>query len=97
MIRWQVRSGEVVLQQLPGVGGWKDVSVVDEQGKALPGLPQAVKIEPGDVVVVRLDYGLARYECDQLALRLKPAFPKNEIVVLNPGMSIETAKAPSNE
>jgi len=93
MVRWQVRSGEVVLQQHFEVGGWKDVYVVDEQGKDLLGLPQAVKVEPGDVVVVRLGYGLSQHDRKQLAKRLSPAFPGNKILVLNPGMSIETAKA----
>lgn len=51
-----------------------------------------IKVEPGDVVVVKSAKVMAPSHRDSLAAKLRDLLPGAEIVVLDEGMSIEAVK-----
>lgn len=55
---------------------------------------RALKVEPGDRVVVTLDMGtVSGVQVEYIAERLKEEFPDNFVLVLDRGMTIEAVSA----
>ena len=52
-----------------------------------------LRLQPGDVLVVRLDADITRQQAHDIRQELKPKFPDNEVLVLGRGVDVEIFRA----